>query len=735
MDVTKTLNTDAISFNEIFKVPLPLNGEMITVTDIEIPRIQRDYAQGRMLDSVKRVRSRFLDALHRTLSTAGESILLDFVYGDVEQKGADKSNFIPIDGQQRLTTLFLLHWFAAKKEGIEQTDYAFLEHFSYATRYSSRDFCKALVAYTPDWDNILKDDKGECSLSLTIADQSWFPLDWKNDPTIQGMLVMLDAIYHKFNEVDGLWKALVEEKRIKFYCRLLSEMGLTDDLYIKMNSRGKPLTEFEHFKAEFEHTIKEQDEKLAAEFSRKIDTDWTDILFPYRGDNNIIDDEFMNYFRFISHILCYQNGLELYEDEFELKKQLYTGAHGVENLKYLESAFDCWPDNIDDFFDKFFTSYQYCSGKIKLYQDNVNLFRECCQSRNFPMGKMLMLYAIVVYRQQVDRITEEQFRRRIRIVRNLIRNSDFEIRQDQMKQLLEETYDLITEGRIPDPNVRGFNSKQKQEEVDKSDWLKANPLLAEELFHLEDHNLLYGSVRVIGLGDWRKFEKFRILFNTCDKQLIDRALLTIGDYSQKINWRTQLGVADNDKVWEELLHESSKRKGFSDTSNVLNDLLSKLPSAPQICNNELQKIIDAYICDIETNNKPKDWRYYFVKYGKYRNVGYGMYYWRDAEAEPYNVIMMKTEARLSGRNWDLYLYMIHQLFERESKLDDFAYSSEDKGLKFNGYRLEHCNNKFVLYDPQGNRKEHPISQNSEGIDLSDRVEFGLRILKEIEGFV
>ncbi len=448
----------------------------------------------------------------------------------------------------------------------------------------------------------------------------------------------------------------------------------------------------------------------------------------------------MNYFRFISHILCYQNGLELYEDEFELKERLYTGVHGVENLKYLGSAFDCWQGiDINGFFDKFFTPNQYCSGKIKLYQDNVNLFRECCQSRNFPMRKMLMLYAIVVYRQQVDRITEEQFRRRIRIVRNLIENSVDEIRQDQMKQLLEETYDIISEGLIPDPNVRGFNSKQKQEEVDKSDWLKTNPLLSEELFHLEDHNLLYGSVRVIGLDDWKKFEKFRVLFNTCDKQLIDRALLTIGDYSQKISWRTQFGVASNDKGWEGLLHESSKRKGFSDTSNILNDLLSKLPSASQICNNELQKIIDTYIHDIEENNKPKEWRYYFVKYGQYRNVGYGMYYWRNAEAEPYNIIMMKTEARLSGRNWDIYLYIIHQLliqqFQRESKLDDFASSSENKGLQFNRYRLEHYNDKFVLYDPQSNGKEYFIPQNSEGIDLSDRVEFGLCILKEIEGFV
>lgn len=38
-------------------------------------------------------------------------------------------------------------------------------------------------------------------------------------------------------------------------------MGLTDELYIKMNSRGKPLTVFEHFKAELEREIRALDEK------------------------------------------------------------------------------------------------------------------------------------------------------------------------------------------------------------------------------------------------------------------------------------------------------------------------------------------------------------------------------------------------------------------------------------------------------------------------------------------
>ena len=64
------------------------------------------------------------------------------------------------------------------------------------------------------------------------------------------MLVVLDAIHNKFYAVNNLWKA--KEKQLHSIFKAIKDMGLTDELYIKMNSRGKPLTQFEHFKAELE---------------------------------------------------------------------------------------------------------------------------------------------------------------------------------------------------------------------------------------------------------------------------------------------------------------------------------------------------------------------------------------------------------------------------------------------------------------------------------------------------
>ena len=71
--------------------------------DIKIPLIQRDYAQGRPGNKVKDIREKFIKDLYDSV-IANRRLNLDFVYGTTDNK-----RFIPLDGQQRLTTLFLIH--------------------------------------------------------------------------------------------------------------------------------------------------------------------------------------------------------------------------------------------------------------------------------------------------------------------------------------------------------------------------------------------------------------------------------------------------------------------------------------------------------------------------------------------------------------------------------------------------------------------------------------------------
>jgi hypothetical protein len=502
------MNTREYTFQSLFGSTFEFEDKNITLSKIEIPIIQRDYAQGRRNEEIKRIRERFLDALFQSI-VGNKHITLDFVYGDVSKDGV----LTPLDGQQRLTTLFLLHWYIAKKEVVGVKEYDFLKSFSYDTRFSSRDFCHELVKYSPDFNaNMLSD---------AIKDQSWYPYEWKNDPTIQSMMVMIDAIHEKFDNQSGLWESLVTNKIISFYFLPLAEMGLTDDLYIKMNSRGKPLTPFEHFKAEFEGIIKHISEELSMEINHKFDIDWTDMLFPYRGDNNVIDDEFMRYFHFITDIITYKSGLELERDEFKVAHLLYSNENykAKENILYLKNSFDCWYKlDILNFFEQFFSKNIFQSDKVKIYQDDLNIFKECLdnygeyygRNRRFPLNKMLLLYSIITYLQNKETISEVQFRKRIRIIRNLIWNSTDEIRDERMKTLLSESETIILSGEIPisESGELGYNVRQKEEERKKIEWLIDNAEKEDELYHLEDHSLLKGCVSIIDLNNSSNFKKF-----------------------------------------------------------------------------------------------------------------------------------------------------------------------------------------------------------------------------------
>ena len=298
--MSNNTNTQAVTF-----------WNFINKYKVEIPIIQRDYAQGRL--GKENLRKNFFADLKNALDN-NETMKLDFVYGSTE-----KDKLKPLDGQQRLTTLWLLHWYIALRAGeLNKTTCSIFQNFTYETRISSREFCQNLC--TPEY-FLIFDGKDIVGF---ITKQTWFYSAWKQDPTIQSMLRMLggtkemnyaDGIEGVFAcqgtclserkcQFEGYWEKLSGEKSpIIFYHLPLKDFGLSDDLYIKMNARGKQLTSFENFKADMIGYItkqsengtkqKEWDSLLDAEngFPIKLDTDWTHIFWKRKSIGITTDKE------------------------------------------------------------------------------------------------------------------------------------------------------------------------------------------------------------------------------------------------------------------------------------------------------------------------------------------------------------------------------------------------------------------------------------------------------------
>lgn len=667
-------------------------GEALAVKRVEIPLFQRDYAQGRENDSVHRIRADFLDALFSAV-TGAQPVGLDFVYG-----GVSEGVLRPLDGQQRLTTLFLLHWYIASRAGTLDPSDGWTR-FSYATRQSARMFCESLIAHQ------LQDGAPP---SEWIRDQPWYLFLWRHDPTIRSMLVVLDAIDERFHDTDACaaWARLtdIDDPAIWFLLLPLSGLGTAsgeemrpEDLYIKMNSRGKPLTEFENFKAHFEQTI--QWSSRSSDFALNVDTRWSDLLWHLRGDDDLIDDEFLRYLEFVTEICEWRDGhVGGAGQRLDRRTQAVFGEGCPQHqahLDFLFDAFNAWCDQpASDLFNRLFGSdgsRESDSPRTRLFfrgadesGDSSNLFEMCCRSygesrartRVFSLGQSLVLYAVLLH------LTEDtpDFPRRVRILRNLIEASSDQLRPQRMPLILDDVHRVIRDGAVE--MVATLNQAQVEDEKRKAEFLVKNPQLQNAVFALEDHRLLRGSLGAFEL-DAAVFEARARAFERLLSQPgywtdLLAALLATGEYQrQRTNSRPFLLGTNSNKhegAWRELL-TGPPRDALTRTREVLGRLLDDVASSSADTVETMRSITAAYLAQCEAEER-FDWRYYMVKYPSMRELGSSTYYAeRDAKAGElamgYSLCMMRAGVNGLNSNYrDPYLLAIVRELEDPSVVED-----------------------------------------------------------------
>ena len=375
-----------------------------------IPKVQRDYAYGRKEAKVEAV----LDGMLGTMLDAvcnNEDVIFDFVYGGPYVKnGVDAFGLTPLDGQQRLSTLFLLYFYASLVQpGVTDNEVAWLKKFRYETRQSATDFCEALIdtvrgyllerpkviVKTEDgeketdgksiFDNVIE---GRANLANEISGHPKYMPSYDSDPTIESMLNVLERIdsIYKSNPMPELWTRLMTGDNIRFYALSLDKFGLSDDLYIKMNSRGKKLTPFEIFKSDLEKAIAKIDGDLKSDVANKLDNAWMDIVWDFANPDvsgegesrdTIVRRADDGYMQLINNILR----LELFRRDIEPSKnrpatieEIFTDADAVKQIvSYLDTISAIHKsDGIAANWEKYFYFSEAVCGeddKIRLFWD------------------------------------------------------------------------------------------------------------------------------------------------------------------------------------------------------------------------------------------------------------------------------------------------------------------------------------------------------------------------------
>lgn len=717
---------------------------------VVIPIMQRDYAQGRVTGKVPLIRDNILSALCNSVKAHDKPLELDFIYGYTKILKSDAKDeqrtFFPLDGQQRLTTLFLFHWFIAVKEGHHAEAVRLLSKFTYETRHSSRVFCSELIRYNPG--NI------EAPIKQSIINQPWFFTAWNNDPTINSMLTMLVAIQEKVAtyELENVWQSLVsEEPAVIFHLLPMDKLGLPDELYIKMNSRGKELTDFENFKVRFSEFL---NDSLSSEFNQKIDQEWSDLFWDLCKEDcttdiaKSVDAAFLRFFRYVTDIILAKanNVVQDNVDEFEVFKEVYSKDENVKLLFSILDTFVSVNKTRPDFFSSVFyiNPADYVVNKTRLFFANasVNLFKKCADCYDtqqrvnpFSIGEQLLLYACIIHLQR----NTPDFNSRIRKLRNLINNSEDTVRKENMYYLLISVFEVICSNKL-DVETK-FNKTQAKEEEDKASFIKQNFHLLHTICQLEDHHLLRGCIAIFMLMP--DLEDYAAQFNDifyvgCNYELISCAMLTFGDYSQKTGWSRSLGNK-NDSTWRELFVPSQRRGDFDNTQSVLYNLIGSLHANST---STLETIINSYLDMYEADKaKEKDWKYYFIKYPEFRKHEDGYYYWPDASKQ-FECIMMRRKT-LGGFHWDPFLVSILRAVGNMVSLENYGapliYVKGNATLRMlnknDGFKLEAVDadgqnllNNALNSGLISTEFICSVNQSAAGLDEENRIEKGVQLI-------
>lgn len=610
-----------------------------------IPILQRDYVQGSNDDHATKVRDNLITDLKAAFESRIEPLDLHFIYGKPEGE-----SLFPVDGQQRLTTLFLLHLYAFSdcSEGVD-----FLNHFSYQARNTTRDFITAIVSnkkILTVTNQTIKD---------AVMDEAWFLDSWKYDPSIIGMLTVLNDFQNKRFNRDDLRSQLLnsENPRVFFQFLPLEQLGKEDDLYIKLNARGRALTSFENFKSKLIARVSANG-SLLSQIKRSLDTDWSDLIWE---EGKAQYDEL--YLKFFS-LLFSNNGL------LDFKTSINSESYWIYDFdfKLIEEGI----------LNQLHNTFNYlCSNrKAEIY----NLVFDSLKKKEPSYSDGILFYAVTSYlidKNENEKIDNNAFSDWIRVIRNLVENSridESDIYSRAIKginSLLPRKDDILSYLATSNLNeLTGFSKEQVEEEKIKARIMIRDDAHKQSIIEVE-RKLPYfkgNIISVLFLSDFVNKDDFSLLMKYAnieaslfdadgprgDGILLRQALCVFGDYRISVGYYKTLCVDDPN----ERLRTPSLKQLFSHHGNEVSLLLNSLVETEDV-EAQLRTIV-------ESSSIPQnDWRYCFINYRFIFDI-----------MSPYQLRMFENEAPIlvpnkssSGYNYSLYLIVLQHILKEKKGIE------------------------------------------------------------------
>jgi hypothetical protein len=647
---------------------------LIKEYSIKIPIIQRDYVQGRNNPLVINARNNLLSDIKASIEDQ-IPINLNFVYGKTNDE-----IFIPLDGQQRLTTLFIMYFYAYLKEE-NFTNIEVLKRFSYDTRFSSKEFIKALVSNA----------KTSCyktvePLSNQVMDNYWFRDEWRHDPTIGSILIMIDAVHEYFKDFDNLSDKL--DSCVSFFFLDIDNLGMEDSLYVKLNARGKPLTDFENFKASLEGYIIDNVGKYSVSFPKdffwKIDNEWTDFF--WKIANLDFDRSLMKFFHLFLWSHWFEKQQVEYSQEYHMQNYAMGNFKNITIKGYIDS--NCIDEQV---LTEIYYTLDYLSKHLdEIVQSNdFEEFKRMLKKEGLSFEERVNFFGIVKYLGKNRPNRSQNISSWLRILTNLSRNTIYNRTRDMMlsiqaiSQIINSSDNPLEYFANTTQKITGFFGEQIEEERIKaklmtrySSWKKtimeAEGVLSyfrgQIYFLFFFSGIDYNSASNLDNVEYylnifnKYYAHFKFLFNqngyafSNEDYLFHSALLAFGDYLIPLStYHCFVVNSDRDTSWKRFLQKNYEKKNI-----YLKQLLDNYHEA-----HDSRKFLD-YLRDTINQFNVLDWRWHFVKQmlsqecGNKRRIRKSLYGYDEGK------ILLLSSSTSSGYNNEAHLMALRNWLRDDS---------------------------------------------------------------------
>ncbi|MBQ3750034.1 MAG: DUF262 domain-containing protein [Bacteroidales bacterium] len=533
---------------------------------IIIPDLQRDYCWGTAFDKDgKNLVERFIENI---TDNQGKELNLGLLYGYEAPLG----HIQLCDGQQRITTLFLLLGMLNRKtndifrrllisETEENDDWE--PYLQYAIRESSLYFLSDLTRF------FFIENK-----DIAVSDirrQSWYFKDYDLDPSIQSMIAAMEKIETIINErsIDCATFGIYIIENLSFLYYDMENRTKGEETFVVINTTGEPLSATQNLKPLLiGRQAKDKQDECAQRWEQ-----WEQFFWKNRGKNDTADNGLKEFFRWIMLL-----NLDAESNEFKQIQKDGTYKFDLENIEF---------DKIDNYFE--IVSKRLFCEKDAVFPNNKDWL-----SPDIDGNSQVVWFRLLTVLKYINRFPNATVREIWR-VRMFFRNLALVPNVTKaISEVLPEAIRIINEMPNADIcSVLGIDNVSKSllsEEAKTKleiyrDSINRNEI-EDAFWKEEEYKLWSGEILPMiewattgGRFDYNLFKTYRDKFNKIfhdnleykELDVTRRALLTrdLKDYPRKFKGYTNWSFAWNYEDWKALINDNvDKFKSFLDELDI-----------------------------------------------------------------------------------------------------------------------------------------------------------------------